>query len=355
MKHTILFVLMAIGVLGILSGCRDNRRNQNIAVPSPGIEPRADLTVAGERGQIRTGLGVVTSVGSSRSATGGNEGLAQVDSTLVAITLDEHGIITRATFDVAQTRIGFNAQGQITTDLSAPVQTKGELADAYNMRRASGIDREYNEQMASMEVWAIGQTPARFMSMALDGGRPAEVDLRASVTVNVTSYLTAMERAMANLKSGNSPGRHRTGLGVATGIGDSRNATATQTGRAMVASYYAVLTLDEHDVIIAAWVDSTQSTVEFDTTGTLQPLPGSSPTRQEMGSAYGMRRASPIGREWNEQMQDFAQWMVGKTPTQVIGMSLNNGRPAGADLVASVTINMTPILAAVERAAANAR
>jgi len=177
MKHTILFVLMAIGVLGILSGCRDNRRNQNIAVPSPGIEPRADLTVAGERGQIRTGLGVVTSVGSSRSATGGNEGLAQVDSTLVAITLDEHGIITRATFDVAQTRIGFNAQGQITTDLSAPVQTKGELADAYNMRRASGIDREYNEQMASMEVWAIGQTPARFMSMALDGGRPAEVDL----------------------------------------------------------------------------------------------------------------------------------------------------------------------------------
>ena len=192
MKRFALFALLIVGMLGVLSGCRDNRRGGTVILTTPRTETGADMVaeataeatvaeagVTGQRGQLRTGLGVVTSVASSRSAADGNDGQAQVDSTLVAITVDENGIITRASFDAAQTRIGFNAQGQITTDLSAPVRTKVELGDTYNMRRVSGIGREYSEQAASLEGWAIGKTPARFMSMALSGGRPAEADLTA--------------------------------------------------------------------------------------------------------------------------------------------------------------------------------
>ena len=366
MKRLMIFALLTVGAVVIFPGCRDNRRSGNVVLTTPRAETRATteaptaapveapLTI-GERGQIRTGLGVVTSVASSRSASGGNDGQVQVDSTLVAVTVDENGVITQASFDAAQTRIAFDAQGQITTNLAAPVRTKGELRDAYNMRRVSGIGREYYEQAAALEAWAIGITPARFMAMALSGGRPAEADLTASVTVNVSSYLTAMDRAVNNLRSGYAPSRHRTGLGVVTEVGSSRNATANNTGMARITSYYAVLTLNENSVIVSAWIDSTQSDVEFDASGTLQALPNVSPTRYELGDAYGLRRASSIGREWNEQMREFTRWMVGKTPTQVIDMSLNNGRPAVADLTASVTVNMTPILAAVARAAENAQ
>ncbi|MCL2192374.1 MAG: hypothetical protein FWB78_03125 [Treponema sp.] len=368
MKHVMFFFLLMAVVLGVLSGCRDNRRSGNVVLTTPRaetmIENRAEVTaeapadvvaVIGTAGQIRTGLGVVSSVSASRSATGNNDGLAQVDSTLVAITLDENGVITRASFDAAQTRVGFNAQGQITTDLAAPVRTKVELGNAYGMHRVSGIGREYHEQAAALETWAIGRTPARFLSMALNGGRPAEADLTASVTVNVSGFLTAMELAADNTRGGYAYGNHRTGLGVVTEVDASRNAAANQAGRARVTSYYAVLTLNERGVIIAAWIDSTQFDVEFDATGTLLPLPTALPTRYEMGDAYGLRRASHIGREWNEQMREFTRWMVGKTPTEVVGMSLNEGHPAGADLTASVTINVLPVLAAVSRAAENAR
>jgi len=365
MRRFMIFALLTVGAIALLPGCRDNRRGGSV-VPTQRAETGVDAgtgarasieapTVTGERGQVRTGLGVVTSVASSRSAAGGNDGQAQVDSTLVAVTVDENGVITRASFDAAQTRIAFNAQGQITTNLATPVRTKNELGDDYNMRRVSGIGREYHEQMAALEAWAVGGTPARFMAMAISGGRPAEADLTASVTVNVGSYLAAMDRAVNNLRGGYAPNTHRTGLGVVTEIGSSRNATAGNTGMARVTSYYAVLTLNENNVIVSAWIDSSQSDVEFDATGTLLALPNASPTRYELGDAYGLRRASSIGREWSDQMRDFARWMVGKTPTQVAAMGLNNGRPAVADLTASVTVNVNPMLAAVARAAENAR
>jgi len=356
MRRYMVFVLLTAGALGMFSACRDNRRAGDVVLATPtqraGTVAEAPLH---EGGQIRTGLGVITSLAGSRSATAGSDGLAQVDSTLVAVTIDENGVITRAGFDAAQTRIGFDARGQITSDLSAPIMTKSELGDAYNMRRVSGIGREYHEQMAALESWARGRTPAQFLSMALNNGRPAAADLTASVTVNISGFLAAMEPAVANARLGNAAGEHRTGLGVVTDLGASRSATSEQLGRARVTSHYAVLTLDQNNRIVAAWIDSSQSEVEFDSAGNLRALPEASPTRYELGDRYGMRQASPIGREWNEQMRDFAQWMIGRTPAEVVGMGLNNGRPSGADLTASVTVNIVSALAAVARAAENAR
>ena len=373
MKNYTLFALLAVSALALFLGCRDNQRSGNVVLTTPRVETAAEATAeatakptagaateavagAGERGQLRTGLGVITTLSSSRPASGESNGQAQIDSTLVAITVNEQGVITRASFDAAQTRIAFNAQGQIVTDLFAQVRTKNELGDAYNMRRVSGIGKEYNEQLAALEAWAIGRTPTEFMAMALNDGRAVTADLTASVTVNISSYLTAMNRAVSNLRTGDATRGHRTGLGVVTDISASRSATADQAGRARVTSYYAVLTLNNDNIIVSAWIDGSQADVDFDATGALvSSISYPVLTRFEMGDTYGMRRASAIGREWNEQMLDFARWMVGKTPAQVIGMRLNDGHPADADLTASVTINMISMLEAVARAAENAR
>ncbi|MCL2839225.1 MAG: hypothetical protein FWE05_00500 [Defluviitaleaceae bacterium] len=150
---------------------------------------------------------------------------------------------------------------------------------------------------------------------------------------------------------------YRIGLGVFTTLDASRSAEEERNGLAQVSSYYTVLTLDENNIIIAAAIDSTMTRVNFDLEGQIHSdLSAFPPTRMELGDAYGMRRASPIAREWNEQMNDFADWMVGRTPLEVLNMQLTEDhRPAEPDLIASVTIVVSDVLASVERAASNAK
>jgi hypothetical protein len=368
MKRSTQFVLLAAGALattlGVLSGCSNNRStgDSRLTAPVAGTGTGAATatggmveSVPGVPGQLRLGLGIATSLDGSTSASGEDNGQVQSNSVIAAITLDSNGVITRASFDAAQTRVAFDSNGQLVTDVSVPPRTKTELGDEYGMRRASGIGKEYNEQLVALENWAVGRTPAQFVSMALSDGRPADADLTASVTFTVGNYLTAMERAVSNLRSGAAPARFRTGLGVSTDTGASASATAAQAGKVQISSSYVVLTMDENDRIVAAWIDSTQPSIPLDASGNLGTIPEDPPTRFTMGNAHGMRGASGIGREWFEQMGDLANWMIGKTPTEVLGMGLNNGHATDADLTASVTVSMTSILTAVAKAAENAR
>ena len=74
------------------------------------------------------GLGISSSIGSSKDAADGQDGKAQVDSTVCALAVDADGKIVSCLFDVAQTKIGFSAAGAITADKTAEVKSKQELA-----------------------------------------------------------------------------------------------------------------------------------------------------------------------------------------------------------------------------------
>lgn len=68
-----------------------------------------------------------------------------------------------------------------------------------------------------------------------------------------------------------------------------------------------------------------------------------------------MGKISSIGREWNEQAQSLADYVVGKTIPEVKGISISEeGKPTGADLTASVTMSIGGYISAIEQAAANA-
>ena len=54
-----------------------------------------------------------------------------IDTTRV--TLDDNGVITDCTIDSLGTSVKFNAEGAVTTDLTAPIQTKNELGENYGM------------------------------------------------------------------------------------------------------------------------------------------------------------------------------------------------------------------------------
>ena len=69
------------------------------------------------QGSLRTGLYAVGSLSSSASA-GEEDGLIQTDVTIVAVTVDETGVITDCVIDAVQAKANFDSQGQLLTDLT---------------------------------------------------------------------------------------------------------------------------------------------------------------------------------------------------------------------------------------------
>ena len=79
-------------------------------------------------------------------------------------------------------------------------------------------------------------------------------------------------------------------------------------------------------------------------------------SKQELGTEYGMLKASGIGKEWNEQADAFAAYVIGKTVDEVKGIAVNDqGVAADADLASSVTVHVGDFIAVVEKAVNNAQ
>ena len=69
-----------------------------------------------------------------------------------------------------------------------------------------------------------------------------------------------------------------------------------------------------------------------------------------------MRKASGIGKEWNEQAAAFAEYVKGKTVSEVKGIAMNEeGAPSATELSSSVTIHVTDLITVIEKASQNAR
>ena len=63
-------------------------------------------------------------------------------------------------------------------------------------------------------------------------------------------------------------------------------------------------------------------------------------TKNELGDEYGMKKASSIQKEWNEQAAAFAQYCLGKTADEITGIAAGeDGKPADADLAAGCTMH----------------
>ena len=117
--------------LGLLAGC-GTTAVVAVPAPTPSVVPTeapaatpapADPS-SGEA--VKTGLSLITSVGSSTSASAEGDGLAQADITLVAVTVGEDGVIDDCVIDAIQSKVNFDAAGQLITDLSTPVTSKNE-------------------------------------------------------------------------------------------------------------------------------------------------------------------------------------------------------------------------------------
>ncbi|MBQ7786423.1 MAG: hypothetical protein IJ381_09825 [Clostridia bacterium] len=147
-----------------------------------------------------------------------------------------------------------------------------------------------------------------------------------------------------------------TGLGV-VGTVTNTAATAEKNGSVSGYIYLCAVTLDDEGKVAGVVFDAMQPAGSFDATGAIVGEAVTNvQTKLEIKDGYGMKAISPIGKEWYEQMEALSAWCIGKTPAEVITMSLDEGGHAtDVDLLAGCTVHINDQLVAFEKAVANAK
>ncbi|MDD4046737.1 MAG: hypothetical protein PHE34_06295, partial [Tissierellia bacterium] len=306
-------------------------------------------------GAVKTGLAVVSSIEKSKDA-GEKDGAAQTDSVIVAVTIDNEGKIVQTLIDTAQTKIEFSKEGKILPDLNTVFKSKQELKEEYGMIKASTIDKEWYEQANALAEYVEGKTVEEVKGIAVDeAGVTTEADLVSSVTIKINPYKEAIEKAAANAQNLGADASDKLGLGVVTTISKSKDATADNEGLAQAYSTYTVATFDADGKVTSSVIDASQANVNFDAAGKITTDLSVAPiTKVELGEDYGMKKASAIGKEWYEQADAFAAYVVGKTVEEIKGIAVDeSGHATEEDLVSSVTVGIVDLQSIFEKAFIN--
>ena len=292
--------------------------------------------MAEEAAPVKTGLSIATSMSAAKN------GGVQVTINFTAVTVDDNGVIDAVVFDSLQATVGVDAAGQLTTDATTLFQSKHELGDAYGMRAASSISKEWNEQAAAFAAYCSGKTLDEVKAMPLtETGAPADVELAAGCTMGAYNFTPALESAVANAVHMGAKKGDTLKLVQYTSASGSKSATADAAGKTQVYANIAALTLNG-DVITSCTLDALQATATFDATGAItSDLTAPVLTKNQKGDDYGMRKASSIGAEWFEQAAGFCTYVTGKTLADVAGIAVNEGGyPTDADLMATTTMGV---------------
>ena len=142
-------------------------------------------------------LASVSSLSDSKSADAENAGAAQLNADVTALTLSGK-IITSCTIDSVQAKVNFDANGTVTTDVSAMPMTKNQLGENYGMKLYAGSAFEWNEQAAAFAAYVTGMTAEDVNGMAVnERTAPLDADLAATVTIAVGGFQALIAKAAA--------------------------------------------------------------------------------------------------------------------------------------------------------------
>jgi len=206
MKKVFALLLSLTLVVSMFTACGKTKETANEGTTKEETSTDAtegttdDAKPADEATAAKTGISVVSSIGKSKDA-GEEDGLAQADSTVVAVLVDQDGKILDCSIDSAQTKINFTKEGKITTDLATVFKSKQDIGTEYGMSKASTIGKEWNEQANAFADYVVGKTVDEVKGIAVnEQGVPADADLASSVTVHIGPYMSEIELAASHIK-----------------------------------------------------------------------------------------------------------------------------------------------------------
>ena len=346
MKKQIAFSLVLVLVLSLLAGCAGTA----VVYYSDSTCPHDKVPVnPPAEGAVKTGLAVVTSVKDSKDATS-----AKFDVTLVAVTVDDNGIIDQCIIDSIGTEIGFDGTGTLTA-IPESVPTKNELGDSYGMVAWGGAKYEWYRQAAALADYAEGKNLTQLKEGAIDetGYAPDGSDLASSASIYLGGYVSAIEAAVNNAKHLGAAAGDELRLAAIPSVASSAGVTEGKDGNAQLDVDVTALTVKD-GVITSCYIDSVQAKVAFNANGNItSDLTAPVKTKNELGDSYGMVAWGGAKHEWNVQAANFAAYVTDKTAAQVAGIAVNEGtKPTDADLSAGVTIAIGGFQALIAKALA---
>ena len=197
MKKKIAWILILALIIGSFAGCAGTTVViGECTCPDEGQSPEP------AEGALKTGLAIVGDISGSKNPEGENSGEAKYDVTVVAVTVDENGVIRSCIIDSVDpnaSAVKFDATGAITSDLSVAIQTKNELGEAYGMKAYAGAKYEWNEQAENFASYVTGKTAAEVAGIAInESNKPADgTDLAASVTIAIGGFQALIAKALS--------------------------------------------------------------------------------------------------------------------------------------------------------------
>ena len=334
MKRRLALILTGLLVLFVLAGCA----GPIVVVEQPEAVPEIPEQLPA--GALKTGLAILPNISKSVSATAEAGGKAEYDVTIVAVTVDDNGVIRSCVIDSIGASSEFTAEGIPVEPGTVEVKSKNELGFDYGMvaYKASAIGKEWFEQAAALAAYAEGKTLEQ-VKAGIAGGYASDADLATSASIYLGGYVSGMEAAVANAKALGAEAEDELKLAVSASL----DASAAQEagGMAQLNVDAAALTV-QGQTITSCTIDSLQAVVDYDGTGTITTDISTMPrTKNQLGFDYGMvaYKASGIGREWFEQTEYFCTYITGKTFAEVAGIAVTESTaPAAADLAAGTTI-----------------
>jgi hypothetical protein len=351
-------LITAMLLLAMLAGCAGTPviYYTNCTCPTGGHSTPSQ-PVLNVEGALKTGLYITSGIDDSKSASGVDStteynGTASFDVTMVAVLVDDQGVIVDCIIDGISATYNFSSEGVITSDLTAPVLTKNELGPDYNMVAWGGAKAEWNEQAAALASFAVGKTVEELRNGAIDetGRAPAGSDLASSASIYLAGYVDAIEAAVARAKSLGAQAGDKLKMAAITSVGSSKNADGENAGLVQLDVDVTALTVKD-SVISSCYIDSLQGKVSFDANGNItSDISAPVQSKNDLGDAYNMMAWGGAKAEWYQQAASFAAYATGKTADQVMGIAVTEGKPADADLASSVTISIGIFQNLIEKA-----
>lgn len=287
----------------------------------------------------KTGLAVISEIKDDEYNK--SETALEIDSVAAAVLVGEDGKIISVKIDEAQTKPDLTKDNGNVADL----RTKLQKLEDYGMKGVSPIGKEWYEQVAAFESWAVGKTAEEVKAGIGEDGYPVDADLKAGCTIHASGFAAVVEKAIASATDCGAKATDTLKLSVATEKYYESNETNLQYD-----SNYAAVTLDADGKITSCIVDASQAKCSI-ADGKFTVEKGAYITKKELKEDYNMKGASPIGKEWYEQAAHLEAWTVGKTAEEVKAGIGSDFGPADDDLKAGCTITVGSILNNVANAA----
>ena len=288
----------------------------------------------------KIGLGYAVSTKTSDPKEGKHGGEARVSGHFVAVGLDAENRIVDLSVDAVDTTVQLTEDGHVPEDAAAAeVKSKYDLGADYAMKEASPIKKEWNEQADAFVAYAKGKTIEELEK----GIQDQDADLVSGATIKLDSMMAALKMAQEQTKDATG---EKVRLGLEMSGSSIKDRTDDKDGKIQYTFTITAVASDAQGQITACILDAIQPNVVVGKDGALGESTESVRGKKALGDEYGMKKASPIKKEWFEQAEAIENYVVGKNADAVQGIKTEKKDDhhqhsiAEPDLVSSATIDI---------------